>query len=137
MPPILLVLFNTTCDSLVYEVRDDPKLPDDSGKIPTLNGVVGGAIPGYEIISSVTKTSQVVKRLLCFQTRKRKKKKEKRKKTRLCIVTNTKCTPHIICHCLWKTIGHNRLTMLQLLSLTNWSFTQISITHLDIALQEC
>ena len=39
----------TTCVSLM--VRDDPKLPDDSGGISKLNGVVGSSIPGCEIIS--------------------------------------------------------------------------------------
>ena len=32
-------------------VRDDPKLLDDSGKVPIPNGVVGGSIPGREIVS--------------------------------------------------------------------------------------
>ena len=34
-----------------FVVRDDPKLPDGSGKVLKLNGVVGGLIPGYEIDS--------------------------------------------------------------------------------------
>ena len=32
-------------------VQDDPKLPDDSGKVPKSNGMVGGSIPGHEIVS--------------------------------------------------------------------------------------
>jgi hypothetical protein len=32
-------------------IRDDPKLPKDSGEVPKLNGVVGGSIPSCEIIS--------------------------------------------------------------------------------------
>ena len=32
-------------------VRDDLKLPDDSGEVPKPNGVVGSPIPGCEIIS--------------------------------------------------------------------------------------
>ena len=32
-------------------LQDDLKLPDDSGKVPKLNGMVGSSIPGYEIIS--------------------------------------------------------------------------------------
>ena len=34
-----------------FLVRDDPKLPDDSGKVPKPNGVVGDSIPDYEIVS--------------------------------------------------------------------------------------
>jgi hypothetical protein len=29
----------------LFVVRDDPKLPGDSGEIPISNGVVGGSIP--------------------------------------------------------------------------------------------
>jgi hypothetical protein len=33
-------------------VRDDPKLPDDSGEVPKLNGMDGGSIPiSLELIS--------------------------------------------------------------------------------------
>ena len=32
-------------------VRDDPKLPDDSGEVPKPNRMVDGSIPGYEIFS--------------------------------------------------------------------------------------
>jgi hypothetical protein len=32
-------------------IQDDPKLPDESGKVLKLNAVVGGSIPNYEIIS--------------------------------------------------------------------------------------
>ena len=32
-------------------VRDDPKLPDNSGKVPNPNKVVGGSIPNREIVS--------------------------------------------------------------------------------------
>jgi hypothetical protein len=34
-----------------YLVQDDPKLPDDSGKILKPNGVVGGSIPDRAILS--------------------------------------------------------------------------------------
>ena len=44
--------------------RDDPKLPDDSGKVLKLNEVVGGSIPNYEISLYLMKTSQVIERLL-------------------------------------------------------------------------
>ena len=29
-------------------IQDDPKILDDSGKVPKLNGVVGVSIPGCE-----------------------------------------------------------------------------------------
>ena len=32
-------------------VRGDPKLLDDSGEVPKLNGVAGGSILGREIVS--------------------------------------------------------------------------------------
>ena len=32
-------------------VQDDPKLLDDSGEVPKLNGVIGGSILGREIVS--------------------------------------------------------------------------------------
>jgi hypothetical protein len=32
-------------------VRYDPKLLDDSEEVPKPNGVVGGSIPGHEIVS--------------------------------------------------------------------------------------
>ena len=35
----------------IHQVRDDPKLLDDCGKVPKLNKLVGGSIPGYEIVS--------------------------------------------------------------------------------------
>ena len=35
----------------LVKVRDDLKLPDDSGEVPKLNGVVGGSIPNREIVS--------------------------------------------------------------------------------------
>ena len=51
---------------LVLDQRD-PKLLDDSGEVPKLNGVVGGLIIGCEIVSLLDKkTSQVVKRLIWF-----------------------------------------------------------------------
>jgi hypothetical protein len=31
---------------MCYSVGDDPKLPDDSGEVPKLNGVVSDSIPG-------------------------------------------------------------------------------------------
>lgn len=37
------------CD--ILEVQDDSKLPDDSGKVSKLNGVVGSSIPHCEIVS--------------------------------------------------------------------------------------
>ena len=40
----------------------NPKLLDDSGEVPKLNGVVGGLIPDCEFISLLDiKTSEVVK----------------------------------------------------------------------------
>ena len=35
----------------ILEVRDDSKLPNDSGKASKLNGVIGGSIPDREIVS--------------------------------------------------------------------------------------
>jgi hypothetical protein len=54
-------------------VRDDPKLPDDSGEVPKSNGVVGGSIHGREIISLLEGTSQVVMHLMCFKKRQKEK----------------------------------------------------------------
>jgi hypothetical protein len=36
---------------VVINVQDEPKLLDDSGKVPKLNEVIGGSIPGCKIIS--------------------------------------------------------------------------------------
>jgi hypothetical protein len=38
------------CKRLTLSGRDDPKLLDDSGEVPKPKGVVGGLIPGYEIV---------------------------------------------------------------------------------------
>jgi hypothetical protein len=54
--------FNATCLKIdthctqiqsryIYLVRDDPKLPDDSGHVPKPNGVVGNSILGRENVS--------------------------------------------------------------------------------------
>jgi hypothetical protein len=40
----------TAPDKIRCVVRDDLKLPDDSGKVPKLNGEVGDSIPGCEIV---------------------------------------------------------------------------------------
>ena len=61
------VLRWVTCDGAL--VRDDPKRPNDNGEVPKLNGVVGGSIPGYEIISLLDRTSQVVKCLMYSQNK--------------------------------------------------------------------
>ena len=37
------------CD--ILDVQDDSKLPNDSGKVPKLNRVVGGLLPDCEIVS--------------------------------------------------------------------------------------
>jgi hypothetical protein len=34
-----------------WGVQDDPKLSDDTGEVPKSNGVVGGSIPGRELVS--------------------------------------------------------------------------------------
>ena len=31
-------------------IREDTKLPDDSGEVPESNGVVGGSIPDHEVV---------------------------------------------------------------------------------------
>ena len=47
-------------------VRDDPKLLDDSGKIPKADEVVGDLTPNYEIFSLLDmKNSKVAVHLLC------------------------------------------------------------------------
>ena len=47
-------------------VSNDPKLPDDSGEVPKLNGVVRGSIPGHEIVSLLDgKLARWSKRLMC------------------------------------------------------------------------
>ena len=44
----------------IFMVRDDPKLPDDSGEVPKQIEVVG-LIPGHKIVSLLDgKTSHVV-----------------------------------------------------------------------------
>ena len=60
---------------VIETIRDDLKLPDDSEEVPKLNGVVGGSIPNYEIISLLDgKTSHVVeKHLMCSKKKKEKK----------------------------------------------------------------
>ena len=44
-----------SCETNSNHVRDDPKLLDDSGKVSKSNGVVGGSIPSYEIVSLLDK----------------------------------------------------------------------------------
>ena len=47
-------------------VLNDPKLPDDSGEVPKLNGMVGGSKPGHEIVSLLDgKLARWSKRLMC------------------------------------------------------------------------
>jgi len=46
--PTTLIMTITNNKDLV---RDDPKLLNDSGKVPNPNGVVGGSIPSCEIVS--------------------------------------------------------------------------------------
>ena len=78
----VVIHFMVVVKVVIIEVRDDPKVSDDSGKVSKSNGVFGGSIPNHEIYS--TESSQVVKRLLCFpHTRRRKKKKKKKKKKML------------------------------------------------------
>ena len=49
-------------------VQDDPKPLNDNGEVPKPNGVVCGSTLGRETVSLLDgKTSQVVKRLLCFK----------------------------------------------------------------------
>jgi hypothetical protein len=56
-------------------VQDDPKLPDDSGDVPKLNGVVGGSIPSREIISLLEgKQAKWSKAHHVFQQKKKEKK---------------------------------------------------------------
>ena len=56
-------------------VQDDPKLPDDSGDVSKLNGVVGGSIPSREIISLLEgKQAKWSKAHHVFQQKKRKRK---------------------------------------------------------------
>ena len=51
-------------------VRDDPKLLDDSGEVPKLNGVDSSSIFSCEILSLLDENiSHVVKRLMCFKKR--------------------------------------------------------------------
>lgn len=60
----------------IYLVRDDRKLPDDRGKVPKSNGVVGGSILSREIVSLLdgkpTKWSSI-----SYVPTKRKEKKRK------------------------------------------------------------
>jgi hypothetical protein len=48
---ILRVKAINSTKARVGVVRDEPKLPDDSGEVPKPNRVVDGSIPGYEIVS--------------------------------------------------------------------------------------
>lgn len=45
------LLYITTSKIGDYLVQDDLKLPNDSEKVPKLNGVVGGSIPNREVVS--------------------------------------------------------------------------------------
>jgi hypothetical protein len=56
------------CD--ILEVQDDSKLPDGSGKVPTLNGVVGGSLPDREIVSLLDKKLVGGQTLHVFQNQK-------------------------------------------------------------------
>ena len=44
-------LYTNALKNHMYKIRDNPKLLDDSGKIPKPNGLVGGSIPNREILS--------------------------------------------------------------------------------------
>ena len=46
-------------------VRDYPKLPGDNGEVPKPNGVVSGSISGRESSLYLTKSSMVIKCLIC------------------------------------------------------------------------
>lgn len=49
-------------------VRDDPKLPDDSGEYPKPNRVIGRAIPRCGMFSLPDgRFSQVTSRIMCSQ----------------------------------------------------------------------
>jgi hypothetical protein len=50
--------------------KDDPKLLDDSGKVPKPNGGVGILIPDYEVVPLLDGTNQVVKHLMCSKEEK-------------------------------------------------------------------
>jgi hypothetical protein len=62
-------------------VQDDPKLLDDSGELPKPNKMIGGLIPGREIISLLDRTNHVVKRLMCPLPPQRKRKEKNRKES--------------------------------------------------------
>ena len=54
----------------------NPKLLDDSGEVPKPDGVVGGLIPGHEIVSLLDGKLVKWSSGSCVQNKKRKKKKE-------------------------------------------------------------
>jgi hypothetical protein len=55
-------------------VRDGPKLSDDSGKVPQLNGVVGGSIIGRKIVSLLDEKLAKWSNASCVTTKKEKEK---------------------------------------------------------------
>jgi hypothetical protein len=58
-------------------VRDDPLFPDDDGKVPKLNGAVGGSLPDREIISLLDRNCPGGQTHHMFQKRKRKDNKHR------------------------------------------------------------
>lgn len=61
---VLALLLSKNCN----KVQDDPNLPDDSGKVPKPNIVIGSSIPNCKINSLLDeKTNHVFKHLLCFK----------------------------------------------------------------------
>jgi hypothetical protein len=68
--------------SVHNEIRDDPELPDDNGKAPKPNGMVGSSIPDHEIVSLLDEKLAKWPSASCTCVpKKEKKKKRKKKKT--------------------------------------------------------
>jgi hypothetical protein len=53
-------------------VQDDPKLLDDSGEVPKLNGVLGGSNPGREIVFLLDEKLATWSSTSCVPMKKRK-----------------------------------------------------------------
>jgi hypothetical protein len=58
-------------------VQDDPKLSDDSGEGLKSNKVVGGSIPGHEIVSLLDEKLARWSSASCVPKRKKKRKEKK------------------------------------------------------------
>ena len=70
------LLYITTSKIGDYLVQDDLKLPNDSEKVPKLNGVVGGSIPNREVVSLLDRKRARWLNTSCVPEKKKEKKEK-------------------------------------------------------------